>query len=568
MSSRTSFICQFPLYLAICILAYSLPAQALTVSDIGAAETATHPHPEEDEHDEVVDAEESTDQSVDKKSDQEEVNSKSDPNSTSDSESSTKEQESQPDAGEDKQDSGSKKPESHTVELGPLKVDVELDGLFVASDSSEVVLRPEEWSRFEVVEAVAHGTRVNKGDVLIRFDDEDLEKDIAEETVEQRLSELALMQFEEEFPRVQRQREMAFERAKLAHEQMVEDFEYYKSTDRPFSVEIAHHRYKSAQEDLASQHEELAQLEKMYAADDLTEETEQIVLRRQRFQVAAAELNLRLREAARDYSLNVTLPRSDDSFRRSLERSKLQLEQAKIKKEKGTIRAKYELEQKRRKRAESIERHANLLSDRSLMVVRSPADGVVYYGKCTKGKWSEIDTLAKKLKPHGTVSANSVLMTVVDQRPLEVVAKIAERELTDFQVGQVALVVPSADDKLELKAKVTEVGNIPGTGNKYPVVLEVNLSDAPAWLVAGMECDASVTVYENQEAMLIPKSMLNSSEADDEEDYVLVLDDQGEPQERKVSVGRKKDGKVEILSGLNVGDEVVKADEDESDDAS
>ena len=62
-----------------------------------------------------------------------------------------------------------KGPKPHKVERKPLKIETEVDAVLVASEMAEVALRPEVWTQFEVVEAVEHGARVKKGDVLVRM---------------------------------------------------------------------------------------------------------------------------------------------------------------------------------------------------------------------------------------------------------------------------------------------------------------------------------------------------------------------------------------------------------------
>jgi HlyD family secretion protein len=85
-----------------------------------------------------------------------------------------------------------KKRKTHKVEPKRLKVDVSLDGVFVAREMTEVPLRPESWSDYEIVEVVEHGKKVREGETLIKFDDEKLEEAIDDLELEQRLNELAI----------------------------------------------------------------------------------------------------------------------------------------------------------------------------------------------------------------------------------------------------------------------------------------------------------------------------------------------------------------------------------------
>jgi multidrug efflux pump subunit AcrA (membrane-fusion protein) len=517
-------------------------------------ESKKSPSTEEKKSDDKSAEKDSAEGTADEKGDASDADQKTEP--SADAEKKTEGE------GEEKE----QKSKPYKVERKPLRIDVKLDGVFVADQMEEVALRPEVWTQFKVLEAVEHGTVVKKGDVLVRFDDEKIEDELAEQSIDQRIGELSLMQEEEEFPRDEKLLELKYDQAKTTHDQLVEDFEYYKKVDRPFMVRIAEYRYNSAKEDLDSQREELEQLEKMYEADEVTEDTEAIVLRRQRFEVATAELVLELQKSSRDYTLNVVLPRNDESYAKQLEESDLKFAQVKTARDMGLTRGKYELEKKREARATSVERNAKLLSDRALMELRAPTDGTVYYGRCVNGKWAEISSLTPKLQPFGTVAANTVLMTIVKQRPLHVETKLAEKDLPDFKQGLAAEVVPTADDDLELSGKVTEILPIPDGGNKFQMQMDVNLAEAPEWLVAGMNCEATVTVYENKSALVIPTDLVQTDKEDEKTKYVMVLDPKEEkPIRRNVKLGRSKDKLVEVLRGLKEGDEIVKEEKEEKD---
>jgi HlyD family secretion protein len=461
-----------------------------------------------------------------------------------------------------------KKPKPFTVESKPLKIEQTLEGVFVASEMEEVPLRPDVWTRYTVVEAVPHGTEVKKGDVLVRFDDEDIEERLAEETIDQRLSELALMQAEEESPRAEKLLKLTYESAKRTHDQLVEDHKYYLETDRPFAERIANYRFDSAKEDLASQEEELSQLKKMYEADEITEETEEIVLRRQEFEVSTAKLMLELQTANRDYTLQVSLPRNDIYYTTALEEAKLTLEQARTAMELGTTRGKYDLEKKRAARTRSVQANAKLLGDRSLMEIKSPTDGTVYYGRCVTGQWAEIGSMTAKLVPFSMIPPNTVLMTVVKQRPLYVLTSVGEKEIIEYKDGLPATIAPVADDKLELKGKIAKLPRVPGGGKKFELQLDLDKSDLPEWLVAGMSCAVKVVTYDKKDALLVPVDMIQTDKDDEKIKYVMRLaGDDEEPVRRDVKLGKTKDKMVEVLSGLKAGDKIVKEEPKKEDEA-
>ena len=181
-----------------------------------------------------------------------------------------------------------------------------------------------------------------------------------------------------------------------------------------------------------------------------------------------------------------------------------------------------------------------------------------------KGKWSESSSLSAKLRPFGTVTANTVLMTIVKQRPLHVETKLAEKDLPDFKPNLAAVITPGADDKLKLPGRITAIRGIPDAGNRFEMLLDVDLSDAPEWLVAGMTCQTTVKVYENKSALVIPANLVQTDEEDETIKYVMLVDPkEEEPVRRVVELGRSKGKLVEVLQGLDEGDEIVKEEKKE-----
>ncbi len=104
-----------------------------------------------------------------------------------------------------------------------------------------------------------------------------------------------------------------------------EDRKYYFDVQRPFNLKMADFNLKRARNSLEYTEEELRQLEKMYAADNVTEETEAIVLKRARDQLESAKVMVESSQISRDHELNFDIPRSDDRTRESSQHRELEI---------------------------------------------------------------------------------------------------------------------------------------------------------------------------------------------------------------------------------------------------
>jgi RND family efflux transporter MFP subunit len=458
-----------------------------------------------------------------------------------------------------------KKRKTLKVEAKRMKIDLPLDGTFVAREMKEVPLRPEAWSDFEIVEVVALGAKVHPGEVLIKFDDRKFNEAIADLELEQRLNEIAIVKAEEELPRLEKTLTMDLAQAERGSKEAQEDFGRYTEIERPMTVKSAEFMAKYYQFMLDYEQDELDQLKKMYEADDLTEETEEIVLKRQKNSVEFAEFSLESAKLNRDETLNVRLPRYDVEIKESLERTALALARAKMAFQQDLNTARYQLEQRKQARAKSLDRHAKLTQDRGLMEIKAPVDGVVYYGPCVNGKWGETASLINKYRPKNSVMPGSVLMTIVELRPLYVTATFDESKRPDVAVGQKAKISPPAEGSERVGGKVQEISPIPVSSGKFEITLELEQEAVPAWVVAGMSCKLKINTYDEAEALVVPKTAVHTDKEDEDQQYAWVVDpedDEAKPERRNVKIGRRSGDDVEIVKGLKPGDVISLDDED------
>ena len=101
-------------------------------------------------------------------------------------------------------------------------------------------------------------------------------------------------------------------------------------------------------------------------------------------------------------------------------------------------------------RGQSEEKLHRLLADRELMTVDAPADGIVYYGKLSRGKPGDAAAMADVLRPHGAIPPNQVVMTVVEPRPMCIRTTVPESHLHDLRPGLQGTAVPTGYPDLEL----------------------------------------------------------------------------------------------------------------------
>ena len=140
--------------------------------------------------------------------------------------------------------------------------------------------------------------------------------------------DIALKQAAEELPLLEKSLPVDLAAAERSKTQVDEDLKKFLDIDRSQSERNAQFAVKRSTEYLEYSKEELRQLEKMYRSKDLTEETEEIIFRRQRFQVETSEFFLKEAELHRDQVLKIDLPRQEQRMRENAVKQAIDLEKA------------------------------------------------------------------------------------------------------------------------------------------------------------------------------------------------------------------------------------------------
>lgn len=459
-----------------------------------------------------------------------------------------------------------KKRKTYKVETKRLKVDVPVDGVFVARKMEEVPLRPEAWTEFEIEDVIEHGAKVHKGERLVKFDDKKINEAIQDLELEQRISELAIARTEEEMPRMEKTLKMDFADADRADKNAKEDFKRYNDTDRPMAMKSAEFMLRYYNFMLDYEKDELNELEKMYKADDLTEETEEIVLKRQKNQVEFAEFSLENAKIDTEEMTKVRIPRMDIRLKESLDRAALAKARAQMALTLDLNRARYELEQRKKLRTKSLDRHTKLLGDKELMEIKSPADGIVFYGQCVNGRWSDTPSLINRYKPKNNVTSSPALMTIVETRPIYVTSTIDEGKRPEVADGQKIKVTLPAEGVDRVNGDVKSISPIPVSSGKFEINFDVAQDQIPKWVVPGMSCKVQINVYDKKDALVVPKKAVHDDKDDPDKHYVWLVntdDEEAKPERRYVKLGKRKDEDIEILKGLKKGD-VISLDDEEA----
>jgi len=450
------------------------------------------------------------------------------------------------------------------VTKGLCRVEVSLHGVLAAGESTDVRFSPKTWTGpFTVRKVAPHGASVDKGDVLVELDTTKLDHAIRDLESEQRLSELAIRQAEAELPVLEKLMPIELAEAERLKKQAIENQDHFLAVEKPRIQENAKQDLKYSQYSLDYAREELKQLQKMYRDKDLTEETEEMILKRQRHYVEWAEFSLKWTKVAVAESLEVTLPRAEINVRESARKLTLAHEKAVASLPLGLTQKKLALAKLKHDYDKSSEQLVKLHQDRKLMTVVAPADGVVYYGKAVHGQFQADahNPILQKLSVGGDLSPEEVFMTIVPSRPALVYATVEEKDLHQLKARQSCKVVPTGFPDSKLDAKIKSLDPVRQPTGSFLALVTVDSPDRE--LRPAMNCTVKVPVYEKAGALLIPSAAVQREEADDDQTYVNMVKGKGETVKRPVKIGKTMGTKTEVLNGLKEGDEILDAKPEE-----
>jgi hypothetical protein len=455
------------------------------------------------------------------------------------------------------EEKSSSKATTYKLKKRLFKVEFAVDGIFESPNMTEVSLHGDEWIDFEVLKAVEHGTRVKQGEVLVELNMEKIDKVIADQQREQTLAKLALQEAETQLQAIRTTNPLDDALADRTKRISDEDMAYFLSVERPLYERSANFMVKMSEDNLAYEKEELRQLEKMYKADDLVEETEEIILRRARDTVERAKFVVERTKVERDAMLKMTLPRAEELAKANTQKQAIDYAKTKTLLPLSLRRVELTLEKMKIEMGRGDDRLKRLLADRTQMSVKAPAAGIVYYGRCVRGKWTGGESHAEKFRRGGHVMNDEVFMTIVEPQPAALRVNIAEKHMQYVAAGQKTLIQPTAFPETKLTGIVQRVARVPSAAREFEAVLAVALDNAPAALMPGMGCEVRFVPYAKTDALTIPTAAVGGDDLDGRKSLVALPGKEGKVEKREVTLGKRTDKQVEVLKGLAEGDEIL-----------
>ena len=447
------------------------------------------------------------------------------------------------------------------VEKKPFKSTVEFEGSFLPDKAMVMKIDSKVWTDFTIKELVPQGGTVKKGAPLVVLDTEAIDRQLADDKDVTSSRKMALSTGELELANLEKTTPWLLEAAELAFQRARDDHQYFVDVSRPLQEESANRSLQSAERYLESATEELNQLLKMYKEDDLTEETEEIILKRQRYSVESAEFRLKSARLSTKRALEVTIPRSAVDQEQALKDAEVVWKTARESLPSALQKKRLDVKKMRVEDQRADAKSRDLTADRAQMEFPAPVDGTVYHGEISKGRWNPVSA-AKFMKVGGKILPRAPFATLIpSDSKLQLDAFVDETAAFKLKQGQKGYVAPVSSPRSRLSVEVAEVASHPAVDGKYHILLTLSAEGSPAGLslVPGMKGKGKITTGDEGENLAVPVKALK--EEADGTYTVRVKGPEGQESTAAVTVGAESNGMIVVLSGLAEGQIVITPEE-------
>lgn len=276
-----------------------------------------------------------------------------------------------------------------------------------------------------------------------------------------------------------------------------------------------------------------------------------------------------VRQAKLDLSILVdyTIPQTMRLRDSEVVQAELVLEKSKIGKEATLKWGEIEIRGKDKVLKKQQEKLADLLEQKEKLVVKAERDGLILY----RLAWGEHGVVLQ-IKAGTEVNPRQRLIEIPDMTTLQVKTIVFESKNRYVEIrdedreGSEAMITLDSLPNKELKGHVVRRATLPKihghewmkTGARvYDLYIDVDWEAAGLsvgdQLKPGMKCNVEVTLERMDEALLVPIASVYSNNGH----YFSKKVENGKAVEQEVTIGKMNDRDVQILSGLEVGDEIL-----------
>lgn len=392
----------------------------------------------------------------------------------------------------------------HLVARRNLQITVTEEGSLVSDDNVDIACEVDGGST--VIEIVDDGAFVTKGMELVKLDDSVISENATAQKIAFEKARALMIQAEKDFAA-----------AKIAVEE-------YREGIFKKDLRTAESNVTAATERLQATQNTLAYGERMFRKGYITPQQ----LEAQKSAVARAELDLGTAKIALDVLTTFTKPKMITELESTRDAAEARLE---------SERAALDLERIKLERLEG---------ELKKCTIKAPQDGLVIYANSRSYRQET------EIKEGVAVRERQVILKLPDLTAMRADVEVHESKVDEIKPGMPATVRVQGET---FPGRVTAVANRPesnyfSTAKKY--IVQVKIDGQSQVLRPGFTAEAEIVIADLKDVIAVPVAAVIEQSGE----YVCAVVEGDEASRRVVTLGQSDDESVEILTGLNPGDQV------------
>ncbi|MDB9741364.1 efflux RND transporter periplasmic adaptor subunit [Akkermansiaceae bacterium] len=451
-------------------------------------------------------------------------------------------------------DSNQKRLEFVTVQQGEMLISIKESG-FINSVEEVTIKNTIRRNDITIIDLIEDGSYVKEGEFLMELDSGPLliEKEGIEETLSDKILKLEEAQNSLEITKSEVESAVIAAKNTITFAEV--DIKKFTEFDKERQLSDASSEISSAEDQAKFAQQTHDNSKELVDKGFETKST----LDRNRFDLDGKNKQLESAVAKQTILIKYDLPKEELKL-------KLDLEEAKNK----LIRTKKEGENKIKKSEAAVKNALQAVEKYKLYLERvnesiaglkivSPVTGYALYPK-RKNSYSNGPQVAKGQK----VNPNQTLMRIPKMDNMKIDIEVAEHIISDLIIGQTAVVSIDSIKNRQFPGKVDHISLLPiqksywdrGTAQKYNVTVDVDDSHLPKDIKPQITASAEILLNSLEGIISVPIQAVYTVK---DRRVVYVRDDSAENGfvERVIKIGKLNTTSIQILSGLEKGEEVL-----------
>ena len=413
----------------------------------------------------------------------------------------------------------------------------------------EIEVKCEVEGQSTIVELADEGVTVEKGDLLVRLNSDQLIERIAQSKIEVAEAESSKITAAEQLKIQESKNDSDIKKAELA--QTKADTELSKYREGDYSLQLAQKSVAvgKAERTLERAHVNMQSTQRLFKKDYVSEQETKEAEKK----YIESQVDLEIAQQDLDIFERYTHPQSLQEREAAVEEADKELARVKLSARSELRHKTADLKTKEEQYKLRLARLEKLNANLDKTEILAPAGGLVVYKR--PNRWSNDSDLVVGKQ----VRQNQTLMNLPDLSAMKAVIAVPEAQTSLVSVGQTATLKVEALD-IVLNGKVTKIGVLANSSRWWAADVkeystEITLDDLGKGLKPDMTVVVEIVVGQVHEALAVPVTAVFSLA---EQNFVFIDRLGRTPERREVKLGRASNDYVEILDGLQSGERVLR----------